>query len=219
VDQYNESPVRAKEKKVSSKEGIEQLFATSLSKSDKIMCKSSSQIFLPKNNQIINDSLGVWKKNDIIKPLYDSFNKNLYVNLFQDRIKNIREFKKYNSIYDYAKNYDEKTEYHIKYTLKSFQVHFKNLNTNYKLSLKNIDVFLPFSFIPVIYCLSEKDLIFFISHILLLNGKFSEINLISEKAINFISNYRYFHIDFFKHKNSIKFEWITENIPYEVTLK
>ncbi len=174
---------------------------------------------MPQKSRLHIDPFGVWKKNDIIKPLYDDFNKNFYVNLFQDRIRTMREHKKYTNIYDYIKNYDEKTEYHIKYVLKSFQIHFKNINTNYKLSLKNMNISLPFSFIPVIFCLSEKDLIFFISHILLVNSKLGEINLISEKAMNFISNYKYFHLDFFKHKNIIKFEWITELIPYEVTLK
>lgn len=197
---------------------VDSFYATSLGVAKKSLKKSSSQVYdCVESNQVLNEIDFYWNNHNLFKPLADDLFKD-YTSLIIDKLAIIKKTKFYNSLTTLFRNHNESTDYQLNYVLKSFHVQLKNLNNDYKYTLKNSEFFLPFSLIPVVFSLAENELVFFLSNSVSFNHNFSEITIDDEKVHKFIKSFD-FSRKIKNHAKVVRFDWITPNIHYEVSLK
>lgn len=124
-----------------------------------------------------------------------------------------------------TKTHFQGTNNQVTYNLKSFQVYFRNLNTNLKFSMKNVELQVPFSYIPIIYSLDSDSLICFVILTTKFDDKFTKCILKEDKVYHFVNSYESLRnvtkesFIPYSHFQSIKFDWITPNFVFEVTVK
>ena len=119
----------------------------------------------------------------------------------------------------------EGTRNEVSYLFKSFSLNFKNLNTNYKFSLKNLDLMIPFAYMPIVYSLDIDSFICFIVLTTKFNEKLTEITFSEEKVYEFLDSFENFKeitkekLIPINHFNLVKFDWILPNFMFEVSIK
>ena len=130
-----------------------------------------------------------------------------------------------NLITSLTKNHFQGTNNQVTYYLKSFQLQLKSFNNTMKIGMKNVELMIPFSYIPIIYCLDSDSLIWFIILTTKFNDKFTQINFIEDKVYQFINTYESLHNiskncqSLYNHFQSQKFDWITPNLLFEAIIK
>jgi hypothetical protein len=196
-------------------EGKGSFYATSLNK------LASHQI---KNTMGFNTSNDFYW--DIKQESYFSFKKGRLETLKEsllERIKFLKENPSQNFSHSLTKTHSEGNKTSITYFLKSFLIFLRNTNMNSSFSLKNLELYIPFFLIPVIYLLDDYTLISFITYTTHFNDKFSEISFDYNKVYDFINVYfentKKEKIKPHNHYNNLKFDWITPNIAFEASVK
>jgi len=163
---------------------------------------------------------------DIKQESYFSFKKGRSESLklsLLEKIKFLKENPSQNYSHSLTKTHSEGNKSSITYFLKSFLIFLRNTNMNSSFSLKNLELYIPFFLIPVIYLLDDYTLISFITYTTQFNEKFSEITFDYNKVYDFINVYfenpNKEKIKPYNHFHNLKFDWITPNIAFEVSMK